>query len=109
MAYGAGSLTDARVAAVALCGGCESASAIGRGTSEASGAWPRRVSGSVGMRRALAVQGLGDLRLPDPDKDRCCGWADSLRGLGRNGPPCERRTDVGAGYDGLREQTLSLE
>ena len=88
---------------------CESASAIGRGTSEASGAWPRRVSGSVGMRRALAVQGLGDLRLPDPDKDRRCGWADSLRGLGRDGPLCERSTDVGAGYDGLRELALTFE
>ena len=109
MAYGAGSLADAWVAAGALCSGCESASAIGRGTSEASGAWPRRVSGSVGMRRALAVQGLGDLWLPDPDKDRRCGWADSLRGLGRNGPPCERRTDVGAVYDGLRELALISE
>ena len=109
MAYGAGSLTDARIVAGALCGGCESASAIGRGTSEASGAWRRRVSGSVGMRRALAVKGLGDLRLPDPDKDRRCGWADSLRGLGRDGPLCERSTDVGAGYDGLRELALTFE
>ena len=109
MAYGAGSLTDARVAAGALCGGCESASAIGRGTSEASGAWPRRVSGSVGMRRALAAQGLGDLRLPDPDKDRRCGWADSLRGLGRNGPPCERGTSVDAGHNGIRELALTFE
>ena len=66
--------------------GLESPSDQGRGTSEASGAWRRRVSGSVGMRRALAVQGLGDLRLPDPDKDRRRGWADSLRRLGRNGP-----------------------
>ena len=32
MAYGAGSLADAEVVARALCGGCESASAIGRGT-----------------------------------------------------------------------------
>ena len=30
MAYGAGSLTDAEVEAVAVCGDCESASAIGR-------------------------------------------------------------------------------
>ena len=73
--------------ALALRGICESASAIGRGTSEASGAWPRRVSGSVGMRRALAVQGLGDLRLPDPDKDRQSAWADGLRGLSRDGSP----------------------
>jgi len=109
MAYGAGSLIDAEVVARAFCGGCESASAIGRGTSEASGAWPRRVSGSVGMRRALAAQGLGDLRLPDPDKDRRCGWADSLRGLGRNGPLCERGTDVDAGYNSIRELAPSLE
>ena len=109
MAYVAGSLTAAGNVRWLVGGGCESASDIGRGTSEASGAWPRMVSGSVGMRRALAVQGLGNLRLPDPDKDRRCGWADSLRGLGRNGPPCERRTDVDAGYDGLREQALSLE
>ena len=66
--------------------GLESPSDQGRAASEASGAWRRRVSGSVGMRRALAVQGLGDLRLPDPDKDRRCGRADSLRRLGRNGP-----------------------
>ena len=47
-AYGADSLADAKVVAGALCGGCESASAIGRGTSEASGAWPRRRSGRCG-------------------------------------------------------------
>ncbi len=36
---------------------------------------------------ALAVQGLGDLRLPDPDKDRQpVRWADGLRNLGRDGP-----------------------
>ena len=32
MAYGAGSLADARIVEVAKCGVCESASAIGRGT-----------------------------------------------------------------------------
>ena len=74
-----------------MCGGCESASAIGRGTSEASGAWPRRRSGRERGRRALAAQGLGDLRLPDPDKDRWRGWADGLRGLGRDGPLPDRR------------------
>ena len=89
--------------------GFESSSAIGRGMSEASGAWPRRRSGRCGGWRALAAQGLGDLRLPDPDKDRQSVWADGLRGLGRDGPPCERRTDVGAGYDGIREQALSDE
>lgn len=33
----------------------------------------------------MAVQGLGDLRLPDPDKDRRCGKTDGLRGLSRDG------------------------
>ena len=59
--------------------------------------------------RSLAVQGLGDLRLPDPDKDRQRGKADGLRGLGRDGPPCERGTGVDAGYQGEREQALSDE
>ena len=89
--------------------GFESSSAIGRGTSEASGAWPWRRSGRCGGWRALAVQGLGDLRLPDPDKDRQSVWTDGLRGLSRNGSPCERRTDVDAGYNGLRELALSFE
>ena len=58
----------------------------------------------------MTVQGLGDLRLPDPGKDRQLkGWTDGLRGLGRNGPPCERRTDVDAGYNGLRELALPSE
>ena len=58
---------------------------------------------------ALAVQGLGDLRLPDPDKDRRRGKGDGLRGLGRDGPPCERGTDVDAGYQGEREQAQAFE
>jgi len=65
----------------------ESSSAIGRGTSEASGAWPRRVSGSLEMRRALTGHRTGDLRLPAAAKDRQgARQADSLRGLGRDGP-----------------------
>ena len=56
--YGAGSLTAAGSVRRVAGGGCESASAIGRGTSTASGAWPRRVSGSVGMRRADFLRGL---------------------------------------------------
>ena len=37
--------------------------------------------------RALTAQGLGDLRLPDPGKDRQhVRVADALRGLGRDGP-----------------------
>ena len=60
--------------------------------------------------RALAGQRLGDLRLPDADKDRQRGWADGLRGLSRDGSfSCERRTDVNAGYDGLRELALPYE
>ena len=59
--------------------------------------------------RALAVQGLGDLRLPDPDKDRLRGEGDGLRDLGRNGPPCERGTGVDAGYQGEREQAQTFE
>ena len=59
--------------------------------------------------RALTAQGLGDLRLPDPGKDRQCGWADGLQGLGRNGPPCERSTNFDAGYNGSRELALSVE
>ena len=79
------------------CGGIagagnESPSDQGRGTSEASGAWPRRRSGVVGRWRALAAQGLGDLRLPDPDKDRqLVREADGLRGLGRDGSLLKRR------------------
>ena len=109
MAYGAGSLIDAEVAARALCGGCESASAIGRGTSEASGVWPRRRSG---RERGGGLWSAAEGRLQAPwssGRDRRCGWADGLRGLGRNGPPCERRTDVDAGYYGLREQALTDE
>ena len=57
----------------------------------------------------MAVQGLGDLRLPDPDKDRQSAWADGLRGLSRDGSPCERGTDVDAGYNGPRELALTFE
>ena len=58
----------------------------------------------------MTVQGLGDLRLPDPGKDRQQkGLADGLRGLSRNGSPCERRTDVDAGYNGLRELAPTYE
>ena len=59
--------------------------------------------------RALAVQGLGDYRLPGPDKDRLRGKGDGLRGLGRDGPPCERSTGIDAGYQGEREQALTVE
>jgi len=66
--------------------GLESPSDQGRGTSEASGAWPRRVSGSVRVGGLWsAVEGRP--RAPwNSGRDRRCGWADSLRGLGRNGP-----------------------
>ena len=60
--------------------------------------------------RALAGPRTGDLRLLAADKDRQQkGWADGLRGLGRDGPPCERPTDVDAGYNGPREQALTYE
>ena len=60
--------------------------------------------------RALTAQGLGDLGLPDPGKDRQRRvWADGLRRLGRDGPLCERSTGVDAGYQGEREQALTLE
>ena len=71
--------------------GFESSSAIGRGTSEASGAWPWRRSGSVrvgGLWSAVE----GRRKAPwNSGRDRRCGWADSLRGLGRNGPFPDRR------------------
>ena len=58
----------------------------------------------------MTVQGLGDLRLPDPGKDRQQkGLADGLQGLSRNGSPCERCTDVDAGYNGLRELAPTYE
>ena len=60
----------------------------------------------------LALTGLrtGDYRLPAAGKDRQRRvLADGLRGLGRNGPPCERGTGVDAGDDGPREQALPVE
>ncbi len=41
----------------------------------------------------MAAQGLGDLRLPDPDKDRRRAWADGLPGLGRDGPNSGREAE----------------
>ena len=52
----------------------------------------------------------GDYRLPAAGKDwQLKGWADGLRGLGRDGPPCERGTGVDAGHKGSRELALLLE
>ena len=60
--------------------------------------------------RALAVQGLGDLGLPDPDKDRqLVRWADGLPALGPAGPFCERGTGVDAGDDLPRSRALTVE
>ena len=89
--------------------GLESPSDQGRGTSEASGAWPWRRSGSVrGGGLWSAVEGRR--KAPwNSGRDRRCGKADGLRGLGRNGPPCERGTGVDAGYDGSRELALTFE
>ena len=54
---------------------------------ERSGVVAREAVWRVGCWLAWAVQGLGDLRLPDPDQDRqLVRWADGLTGLGRNGP-----------------------
>ena len=64
----------------------------------------------VGMLRALAAQGLGDLGLPDPDKDRCrAGGKDGPQGPGRDGPPCERGTGVDAGDAGSRSLAPAFE
>ena len=58
----------------------------------------------------MAVQGLGDLRLPDPDKDRkLVRWTDGLTAPGRNGPPCERGTGVDAGDELPRSRALVVE
>ena len=64
--------------------GLESPSAIGRGTQ-----WSVGPGGGLarGGWRALAVHGLGDLRLPDPDKDRQpVRWTDGLTAPGWHGP-----------------------
>ena len=58
----------------------------------------------------MAGPRTGDFRLPAADKDRQRRvWADGLRDLGRNGPPCERVTGVDAGYKCEREQALAFE
>ena len=60
--------------------------------------------------RALAGSRPGDLRLLAADKDRQRkGWADGLRDLGRDGPPCERGTGVDAGHKGSRELAQAYE
>ena len=52
----------------------------------------------------------GDLGLPGAAEETdVVRWADDLPGLGRNGPPCERSTDVDAEYNGLRELALPYE
>ena len=53
---------------------------------ERSGALATEAVWKCGGGRALAGQRAGDLRLQTADKDRQRGWADGLRGLGRNGP-----------------------
>ena len=85
----------------------ESANDQGRGTQWSVGPGGGLVR--VGWR-ALAGPRTGDLRLPAAGKDRQLkGWADGLRGLGRDGPPCERGTGVDAGDDGPRELALPHE
>jgi len=68
--------------------GPESTNHQWRGTSEASGAWPRRRSVASARKgwRALTVQRTGDPRLPAASKDRQYVGTDGLRGPGRHGP-----------------------
>ena len=71
------------------CGWAESPNHQWRGTSEASGAWPRRWSGRCvdgGLWCAAAPWSSG--------RDRRCGWADGLQGLSRDGSLLERRKDA---------------
>ena len=74
--------------------GFESSSAIGRGTSEASGAWPWRRSGRCGCGGLWsAVEGRR--KAPwNSGRDRRCGRADGLTGLSRNGSPAQSGYDV---------------
>lgn len=60
-------------------------------------------------RRALERRGRETLGSLEQRKRPTLWVADGLTGLGRDGPPCERRTDVGAGDAGSREQALSDE
>ena len=53
---------------------------------ERSGVLAPEAVWKCGDWRALAGPRAGDLRLQTADKDRLRGWADGLRGLGRNGP-----------------------
>ena len=85
-AYCADSLADAMVVAGVSCGVCESASAIGRGTSEASGAWPQRRSGRDGGGGLWSAMEGRPWAPWSSGRDRRCAWADGLRGLGRDGP-----------------------
>ena len=64
----------------------ESSGAIGRGTSEVSGAWPRRRSG---RERGGGLWSAAEGRLQahwSSGRDRREGKADGLRGLSRDGP-----------------------
>ena len=89
--------------------GFESSSAIGRGTSEASGAWPWRRSGRCGGGGLWSAVEGRPWAPWNSGRDRREVRTDGLRGLSRNGSPCERRTDLDAGYDGIRELALTFE
>ena len=89
--------------------GFESSSAIGRGRSEATGVWPWRRSGRCGGGGLWSAVEGRPWAPWNSGRGRREGWTDGLRGLSRNGSPCERRTDVDAGYDGHRELALAFE
>ena len=79
-----GSLIDGRNVRGVVGAVNESANDQGRGTQWSVGPGGGLVR--VGWR-ALAGPRTGDLRLLAADKDRQLkGWADGLRGLGRDGP-----------------------
>ncbi len=49
--------------------------------------------------RALAAQGLGDLRLPDPDKDRHCAAGRRPHRPGPERPTCSNKGSTFAAAD----------
>mgnify|MGYP006916059183 CR=1 FL=1 len=113
MAYGAVQSLGRRGTVVevllrGLTGGRESGSAIGRGTKWSVGGeavwrgWGGRApERSIGGTRQGPYGGAKETGLE--------GETDGLTALSRNGSPCERGTDGGAGQDGAREQAPAVE
>ena len=103
MAYGAGSLADAEVVARALCGGCESASAIGRGTkwSVAREAvwkrWGRRALerrgretlGSLEQRKRPALCEGRRPHGPEPERLTCSHSSRTIEAKPGTAPPAQ--------------------